>query len=512
MNKIFLRFRRKLMIEALCRSFLMGLLIGGGAELAFLIVMHLISRNPGWISIGCVFAVPFLLTFFILFGAVYFPTQRRIARRIDQSGLEERAGTMLEFKDGNSPILEMQRTDAVQRIQSISLKQIPFRISPKVGIACVIVAAMSVGSMFVPYDIMSMLRAEASSLSKAEAAMFRALLEALRNETAESDIADGLKEQLYDGFDILEDDLGKAEGELEKAAQLAAAEARVKDTLEGEISKDQIGPALQAFGAVSDLGKAMEKGDTEGLSAALEKMKSEILARDSQKQAERLTRISSNIESALAASGISESDRLYSALSDLAKAFRSSAEGALSKADVSGELEEAVRKGEGAINALLNEQNEPDALLDRLLELLGDAKRSTLNADFPIWETEAVPGENPEGETAETEQNPSETDDPAETKDPENENTDRENSDNDSEQDPNSSSQTEDGDPEQSGQSSDGPMNTMKEGIFDPTLGNVEYGQVFAAYYAEYLASVNNGQIPEDMRELLEEYFESLNN
>jgi hypothetical protein len=43
-------------------------------------------------------------------------------------------------------------------------------------------------------------------------------------------------------------------------------------------------------------------------------------------------------------------------------------------------------------------------------------------------------------------------------------------------------------------------------------MGIVEYGQVFAAYYAEYLTAVSEGKVPADVQELLEKYFESLNN
>ncbi len=511
MNKLFSRFRRKLMIEAVCKALLMGALIGAGIELAFLIVMHLISRNPGWMMIGCVFGIPFLLAFAILFGVVYFPTQKRIARRLDRSGLAERAGTMLEFKDKSSTIIDMQRADAVERIQNTTTKQIPFRISTKAALACVIVIALSAGSMFVPYNIMDMLRAEASSISKAEAQLIRSLLEALRYETSQADIEKGLKDQLYDSFDELEADLAKSEGELERAAQISEAEVQVQGILGGEISKDQIGSALRQYGAAADLGKAMEKGSTENVSSALEKMKADFLSRSGAKQAERLERIASTIENALSSSGITQEDELYSVLHGFAESLNTSAKAVSSGQDVSKDIEDSVVKAEGAINSVLEEQNKPDALLDRLLELLGGAKKDILNADFPMWETQAAPGDLPEGETSATETGSAETEDPAETKEPGSDSTDRENSDSNSDTDSSSDSDPVEGDPNQNGQSSEGSLNTMTEVIYDPTLGNIEYGQVFAAYYADYLASVNNGQIPADMQELLEKYFESLN-
>ena len=61
MNKIFDRFRRRLMIEAIGKASIVGALIGASCELVFMVVMHLISCDPGWLWIGAVFGIPFLL-------------------------------------------------------------------------------------------------------------------------------------------------------------------------------------------------------------------------------------------------------------------------------------------------------------------------------------------------------------------------------------------------------------------------------------------------------------------
>jgi len=507
MNKIFLRFRRKLMIEAFCKAFFMGMLIGASAELIFLIVMHLISYNPGWIWIGCLFAIPFLLSFSTFFGIVYYPTQKRIARRIDESGLEERAGTMLEFRDKNSTIIEMQRTDAVQRIQETKLKQIHFRIAPKIVISCLIVTALSVGSMFVPYNIMNILRAEASSIDKAKAEMLLSLLEALRKETAEADISDGYKGQLYDVFDELEDGLNNAESDFGKAAQMSEAEARIKDILRPETSKEKIGAALKQFDSTAELGLAMVNMDTEALSAAFDKMKSEMFSMKSKEQEVHLKKVSSDIEKSLSMSEVPESDSLYSALNAFANHLSSSAEAALRNENVTGELEEAVANAKKEISSSLDKQKEYVDLLEKLVELLENAKRELMNADYQVWESDYGTEKNPEGETSNPEQDPSETDGSGDNNDPNSENSDAEPGENED-----GDSQPSEDDPDQSGGSTEGTIASMREEIFDPTLGNVEYGQVFAAYYAEYIASVSEGKIPENMQGMLEKYFESLNN
>ena len=52
----------------------------------------------------------------------------------------------------------------------------------------------------------------------------------------------------------------------------------------------------------------------------------------------------------------------------------------------------------------------------------------------------------------------------------------------------------------------------MTEGIYDPISGNTSYGKVFAAYYAEYLNAVKNGQVSDELKEIIDRYFSSLAN
>ena len=137
------------MTEAFAKSFLIGVLIGASVELAFSIVMHLLSSDPGWLWIGIVFVVPFFLVSVLLFGFVYYPTQKRVAKRLDEAGLQERASTMIQFKGQESNILEMQRMDATKHIEEMDIKQLRCGVSLKILIAGIIVFALSIGCMFV---------------------------------------------------------------------------------------------------------------------------------------------------------------------------------------------------------------------------------------------------------------------------------------------------------------------------------------------------------------------------
>ena len=44
--------------------------------------------------------------------------------------------------------------------------------------------------------------------------------------------------------------------------------------------------------------------------------------------------------------------------------------------------------------------------------------------------------------------------------------------------------------------------------VFDPEEGTVKYGDVITNYYGEIIGKLNDGTIPEEYREYLEQYFD----
>ena len=56
----------------------------------------------------------------------------------------------------------------------------------------------------------------------------------------------------------------------------------------------------------------------------------------------------------------------------------------------------------------------------------------------------------------------------------------------------------------------EGEGSTMTEGIYDPISGSVSYGEVFAAYYAQYLEALESGEVPEELQEIMDQYFSAL--
>lgn len=65
--------------------------------------------------------------------------------------------------------------------------------------------------------------------------------------------------------------------------------------------------------------------------------------------------------------------------------------------------------------------------------------------------------------------------------------------------------------PNEDGENGEGEEDlTMIERFYDPLLGEIPYGEVFAAYYAQYLRASENGEIPKELEEIMNRYFEIL--
>ena len=485
MNKLFGRFRRRLMIEAIGKASLIGALIGASIELAFLIVMHLFSCDPGPLWIGIVFLVPFCVAFALFFGLAYYPTPKRIAQRIDASGLQERVGTMVQFKDQSSTMIELQRNDATQRIEQTETKKVRFRFNPKIIVACTVVMALSIGCMFVPYTIMSIFAKDSSETDAEESQWVKELLEELQDKVDNADVSEEIKDRLEGVLDELEENLNNAESELEQVGDINKAESKIEEILREYLTKYSIGIALQQFESTKELGKAIEKGNTEGVSGALDHMEEKILAREGEELSALLDTIASDISNALEMSGASETNSLYVALDIFGKALSAASDTVEEGKDATAGIQTAISKAEADILAALEEQAKIEDVLDDLEDTLEDAKDEILGNEGESEE---------EGEGSEEEKTEGEM--PGEGEEGEQ---------------PGGmlpgGNQPGDGDPGQGENGSD----SMTEGIYDPSFGDVPYGDVFATYYAEYLASLKEGEVPEDMETILERYFDSLN-
>ena len=141
---LFKKYRSKVVKEGLLKSLFCGLLIGfltltiAGATFWFFGLQHY------WI-VFVLSAVAFGASAVLFYKFKYQPTARKVAKRVDELGLEERIITMQELQNDNSYIARRQREDALSALKTVSANMIKIMISLPLIIGVALSALTSIG-------------------------------------------------------------------------------------------------------------------------------------------------------------------------------------------------------------------------------------------------------------------------------------------------------------------------------------------------------------------------------
>lgn len=118
-NKLFDKYRKKLIVEAVLRSLMMSAIIAFSVSAVLALALWLAPVGGTWYAVGTLLFLLVALTPMFYFFK-YRPNDRDIARRLDRLGLEERMITMTEFgESGNdSYIVKRQKADAESALKT----------------------------------------------------------------------------------------------------------------------------------------------------------------------------------------------------------------------------------------------------------------------------------------------------------------------------------------------------------------------------------------------------------
>ncbi|MBQ3100049.1 MAG: hypothetical protein IJC50_03570 [Clostridia bacterium] len=374
-KNLFRVFKRRLMVEAMIKSLLFSLLLGAGTVFLMSLAYHIAAKNTPWLLalavFGCVFAIAFIVGTFV----VLYPTHKRIAVRIDETGLQERACTMLEFRDDQSEIARLQREDALKHIKSVSPKQIKSRLRKREFISCAAVVCAALTILLIPHDLLATPLSAEELKEKTQQEIVRELLDALRDEVMAEKMPQDIQDEVNEIIEELQEDLENAQSELERAAAMEDAREQLEALLEEAITKDEIGQALKENELTTELGEAIEQGDPERVSEALEKLEEQLKEND-----ELIPELSEALKEALEKSEVKEDDSLYQAIDEFAKNLEETAN-EVDPEKREEKLTESFDEAEESINAALEEQQQLEEQLENIDEMLEEAKEEVLNPD-----------------------------------------------------------------------------------------------------------------------------------
>lgn len=474
-KKLFRTFRRKLLLESAIQAALGGLLVGAAAVFVTSLVYHIrVMATPIRAMIlagGCGFFASFVLLMCLL-----FPTRKKTAARIDALGLQERIGTMLQFRNADTRIAQLQREDAQKHIKTVTTKQMHLKIRKREWISCLVSLCLAVVMVVLPADVFAA-KTTVDGVELQREVWVRDLITELREQSEESELDSVTDDQVQQIIDELEKALEEAETDLERAALIEEARQKIKELLYEKQSKDKIGEALQQYEMTYLLGVGISEAKKETISQALDEIET-MLKEDSS----QIVPLSETITTALYESAVDADDELFCAVAGL------SVDAMLLKPDTDtyeAKVEEACDRALEAIMAALDKQEKTTGELSELDKTLNDKKNELLGLldEFEESKPEGErPEENPEGTM------PSEPE---------------------GEQQPPEGERPTGGDP---GQVKPGgeQASTMTEPFYDPISGKVTYGEVYATYYAEYLEALRAGEISEELQQKLDRYFAEL--
>lgn len=487
------RSMRKLYLEGILRA----LLVGGAAALAALFALSLgfhIATKP--LSVGLaltVFAGAFAVCSIAAFFLFFRPDAKRAASRVDQEGLCDRVGTTLEFIDDGGDAASAQRRDTLSRLKE-GVRQPRFRFRAREFLLCAICALLAVTMLLLPHDLFSLRsNSETEREQQRQEEIARELIEKLKDKIKENEKnnGDALKEQLDKAVRDLEKDLDRAGSAEEKAAKIGNAQKKINRAFEERDTRKGLGTALQRNELTKKLGEAIEKGDREKAAKALDELK-EKTEGDDEKTDELVKALRDAIEDAG-----KENDDLTDALRDLKED--------LENARDEEKKEEAFSEAKEAVDRALEKANARDKEQKEMNELLSEAKKEMLNP--------GEEGEGQEGQQGEGQPQPGEGEGEGQPQPGEGEGEMPGEGEGDQ-----PGEGEEEGDGDGGNEGGDGPgsedsgkfENEKNEWIYDIFSGKVAYGEVYDAYYAEYLDALRSGAITEEEKEMIDRYYERL--
>ncbi len=480
---LFRPFWWRLLGQALLRALLVGVTAGAGTVFLLSLIFHILLRPTDWklflILSGVAFGACFLAVLILL-----FPTKKTVAKRLDEAGLQERAGTMLAFRKQSGFLVRLQRQDAISHIRKADPKILGKPLPKRLLICCGLCLCLSVTMLLLPHDVFAPASYNEETARRQQVAD---LIEDLRQKVRDAELAEELEKELLAMLDQLEKELLAAQSELDQAALVEQAQKAISEKIIFTQTRHVIGKALQEFSLTAPLGQQFCSDDPANIGTHMDELENHVTNSTPQ-----IARLSSNILSSLESSGVMRADALYYAM----EGFANELDGLFKPVmPADPELPEAppeqtppidipsvFREAETAILEALTEQlhMEEDAA-DTAASITAGLGDFLKNEEDPLL---TQSGQTSSGGSSEG----------------------------------SSSGGSGNGSTDYLGPAIGGltdsnfvaTVDKMLDPIYDPISGSVTYGEVFAAYYAEYLAALEKGDIPEELLPYLERYFSAL--
>lgn len=371
--------RHKLMAERFLKWFIYGETAAGILCLAVVVLSKFWTEIPSLPLCG----VFVLLGLLIALGAAFFlrkVTEKETAETADALGGAERMITTMELlgKGAQNPVEEMAVADGFAKAREMDFAKLyRMRLPVKVMRVLALVVVLTIGAGFMP------VRRDAEAEAYANAQLER--IEQVKKEEM-PELSKEEKKVFLEAAKALEKDLKTAK--TKKAAEEAVREAQqnMKQLEKESVSKDlkELAETLKQEESTAALSEALEQGDSSAISKAMEQLLQKMAAMDKGQAASLAQQLAEAVEN------ISDAE-LQEALKALEEALENGAD--------------PSEAGEALKNALLSQAQMNSALRSSLQKLncnVGQqslAKKVESNGESPGGEGQGSEGEGTGGQT-----------------------------------------------------------------------------------------------------------------
>lgn len=249
-----------------------GLLAAGISICAFQLAK--LTTWPFYLIGGAIGLAVLLLTFLFYF-LTHKTDDKEVARRIDQAfHFQEKASTMVAFRDQDSLLIEKQREDAIKNLKEKNPKKLPVHLT----LLCLplpLIGASAFTASFFTTDIVDHLTVVAPDDNFDDET--DDIIDSIKDYVGKSQASAAFKEKIYEILEQLRADLKGDTSIPSRQAKVNAAKLLVDEALDEVNSKEEIGAALvQQGGVFATIGQAVLDADVDVMKDAFALLSAEV--------------------------------------------------------------------------------------------------------------------------------------------------------------------------------------------------------------------------------------------
>lgn len=490
MQDSYKKFKKKIILEVLIKSIIFGFSIG---LICFSVsLIYIKVRGIEFKIIYLILAT--LLLMLITSGLIFLilkPSEKKIAIRIDNDlNLNEKVQTMIEYKDKDSLMINLQREDTLRILSNTHIS----KLTLKLGVILIIILASSVLACVTAIAIPTSVNATECINHIDEnndglcdicnkdlvddpdyvtdnwtELMIKQLIERVKNAT----FNDSLKTKYVSLLENLLNDLKTVEKESEMKRIVYELIAAVK------LELDKVNTNNEVYSVLKESDTSLIKSLAESINylniGNVETYLGNIVVLISGKAA-AITELDNSAWQIFRTSKLDKNDELYLAIFEFMTKLNECTSIASNPDEYNDELNEAVK------NVIKTYSTNIITALDKQLQnkVVEQDIIKTLEDVFGIEDTDLNnnPNEDPNGDS----QDPNGDEDDKKIDETDN----------------------------QGGLGTGEVIFGSDEAFFDPEKGMTEYGEVITDYYGDIFAKFNEGTLPEELKQYFNKYFDVL--